>query len=460
MNELYDAIIIGAGQAGPSLASRLAKAGMKVAIIERALFGGTCLNAGCIPTKTLVEIAKTAFDARNAGKFGIDIQGPVHVDMNRVMARVDAIRDQYQKNIEPWLRGHPNITVYRGAARFEETHIIRVNESRLEAKYIFINVGGRAFVPSMPGLDKISYLTNSSILKLKTIPEHLIIIGGSYIGLEFAQIFRRLGSQVTVIEKADRLIAREDGDVSDAIKSILEAEDINICLQEECVAFRAKGDRIVTELDCMKSKREIDGTHVLMAIGRKPNTDDLALEKAGIHADAQGYITVDESLQTNIPGIYALGDVNRKGAFTHTSYNDYEIVADNLLSSGKRRVSDRIQTYALFTDPPLGRAGLTEAQVRQLKRKALVARLPMSRIKRAVIKDAVSGFMKVIIDADSKVLLGAAILGAEGDEIIHSLLDVMYSGMPATQLERAMHIHPTISELIPTLLQGEWSPLT
>ncbi|HEV8343719.1 MAG TPA: FAD-containing oxidoreductase [Candidatus Binatia bacterium] len=450
----FDAIIIGTGQAGPALAARLSEAGMKVAVIERKLFGGTCVNTGCIPTKTLVASAYAANLARRAAEYGVAISGPVNVDMKRVKERKDEIAGRSNRGVESWMRGLANGTVYQGHARFESPRTVRVNNELLEADKIFINVGGRALVPPMPGLDEVPYLTNSTMMDVDFLPEHLIVIGGSYVGLEFAQMYRRFGSNVTIVEKGPRLIAREDEDVSKEIQEILEKESIQVRLKAECMAARKEGDHIVVALDCAEGSREVSGSHLLLAVGRVPNTDDLELDKAGVAADSSGYINVDDQLRTNVPGIWALGDCNRRGAFTHTSYNDYEIVAANLLDHDPRKVSDRIMTYALFIDPPLGRAGMTEAEVRASGRKALVATLPMTRVARAVEKGETQGFMKVVVDADSKQILGAAILGVTGDEVIHLLLDVMYAKAPYTTVSRAMHIHPTVSELIPTLLQG------
>jgi len=454
MTVRFDAIIIGTGQAGPALAARLSDSGMKVAIIERKLFGGTCVNTGCVPTKTLVASAYAAHLARRAAEYGVAIAGAVNVDMKRVKARKDEISGHFNKGVENWMQGLAHSTIYRGHARFESPRTVRVNGELLEADKIFINAGGRALVPPMPGLDQVPYLTNSTMMGVDFLPHHLIIIGGSYIGLEFGQMYRRFGSNVTIVEKGPRLIAREDEDISKAIQEILEREGILLRLNAECMTAHKEGDRIAVGLDCADASRQVVGSHLLLAVGRVPNTGDLGLDKAGVETDKSGYIKVDDQLRTNVPGIWALGDCNGKGAFTHTSYNDFEIVAANLLDHDPRRVSDRIMTYALFIDPPLGRAGMTDAQVKASGRNALVATRPMARVARAVEKGETQGFMKVIVDAETKEILGAAILGVTGDEVIHTLLDVMYAKAPYTTVSRAMHIHPTVSELLPTLLQG------
>ena len=459
MTERFDAIIIGTGQAGPSLAVRLATAGRKTAIIERKRIGGTCVNNGCIPTKTLIASARAAYVARRGGDFGVTIDAPIRVDMAEVKKRKDSVVRHSTDGLTRWLGETSGLTMIEGHARFEGPKTIRVGDRLLEAKQLFINVGGRASVPDMPGIAEIPYFNNSTIMHVDFLPEHLVIVGGSYIGLEFAQMYRRFGSKVTVIEMGPRLIGREDDDVSAAIQAILEAEGIAFRLNAKCVALARGGDGVVVNISCDEEPREIAGTHVLLAVGRVPNTDDLGLDKAGIATDARGYITVDDQLRTNVPGIWALGDVNGRGAFTHTSYNDYEIVAANLLDGDSRRVSDRIGTYALFIDPPLGRAGMTEKEVRAAARKALVGTMPMTRVGRARERGEMSGFMRVIVDAETKRILGASILGIDGDEVIHSLLDVMYAGTPYTVIQRAMHIHPTVTELIPTLL-GKLEPLT
>jgi pyruvate/2-oxoglutarate dehydrogenase complex dihydrolipoamide dehydrogenase (E3) component len=459
MSNRFDAIIIGTGQAGPSLAGRLTAAGMKVAIVERKLFGGTCVNTGCIPTKTMVASAYAAHMARRASDFGIAMYGDAPVDMKRVKARHDGISEVSRTGLERWLGGMKNCTVYRGHARFESPWEIGVGAERLASDRIFINAGGRAVVPSMPGLEQIEFLTNSSMMNVDFLPPHLLIVGGSYVGLEFGQMFRRFGSEVTIVEMGSRLIQREDEDVSDAIREILEREGIRIRLNAKCIGFSKRGDEAITHMDCTAGAPEISATHVLLAVGRRPNTDDLGLDQAGVEVDERGYILVDDELRTNVPGIWALGDCNGRGAFTHTSYNDFEIVAANLLDQDPRRVSDRITAYALYIDPPLGRAGMTEAEVRRTGRKALVGKRPMTKVGRAVEKGETQGFMKVLVDAETHRILGAAILGTGGDEAIHSILDIMYAKAPYTVIRLAMHIHPTVSELIPTML-GELEPLS
>jgi pyruvate/2-oxoglutarate dehydrogenase complex dihydrolipoamide dehydrogenase (E3) component len=454
----YDAIIIGTGQAGPSLAQRLAKAGMKVAIIERRLFGGTCVNTGCTPTKAMVASAYAAHLARRGGEFGVTIPGELGVDMRRVKERKDAISSASRDGLEKWLKQLENCTVYEGHARFESPQLVSVGSEAIAADRIFINVGGRALVPAMPGLDQILYLTNSSMMEVDFLPPRLIVVGGSYVGLEFGQMFRRFGSDVTIVEMGPRLVGREDEDVSAAIADILEREGIQVRLNAKCIGFAKRGDEIVARLDCDQGPKETSGTHLLLAVGRRPNTDDLGLEKAGVAVDARGYIVVDDQLRTSVPGIWALGDCNGRGAFTHTSYNDGEIVAANLLDNDPRRVSDRIPAYALYIDPPLGRAGLTESQVRKTGRRALVGKRPMSNVARAIEKGETEGFMKIVVDADTREILGAAILGVGGDEAIHCILDVMYAKAPYTVVRRAVHIHPTVSELIPTML-GDLQPL-
>ncbi len=458
MTRAFDAIVIGAGQAGPALAVRLAKAGKSVAVIERKLFGGTCVNTGCMPTKTLVASAYAAHLARNAAAYGVRIGGKVAMDMPALKARQNRVVMNARHGVETWLKDTPGVTVIEGHAQFEGPDEVRVGPEMLTAPQIFLNVGGRAVVPEMPGVHDVAYLTNTSLLALDVLPRHLVVVGGSYIGLEFAQMYRRFGAEVTIVEKGPRLIAREDPEVSDAIKAILEAEGIQIRLNAECISFHPRGEDIGVGVTCLEGEPEVPGSHVLLAVGRKPNTDDLGLDKAGVALDARGYVTVDDQLRTSAPGVWAMGDCNGRGAFTHTAYNDYEIVAANLLDDDPRKVSDRLTAYALYIDPPLGRVGMTEAEVRASGRKALVGTRPMTRVGRAVEKGETQGFMKVLVDAETRQILGASILGTSGDEAIHGILDIMYAKAPYSVIQRAVHIHPTVSELIPTVL-GELSPL-
>jgi len=452
MTEKFDAIIIGTGQSGPSLAARMTQEGMKTAIIERKLFGGTCVNVGCVPTKTLVASARAAYMARRGGEFGVIIGGGIEVDMKKVKARKDGIVKQSNQGVTNWLKNMENLTVYEGHGRLESANTVRVNDELLEADKIVLNVGGRARVPDIPGIDKIDYLTNSSMMEVDYLPEHLIVIGGSYIGLEFAQMYCRFGSRVTVVEMGDRLIARDDPDVSDAVREILENEGVEVRLGAKCVGFEKRGKQVAVTASCGPGPEEIIGSHLLLAIGRIPNTDDLGLEAAGVETNVGGFITVDDQLATNVPGIWAIGDVNGRGAFTHTSYNDYEILAANMFDNDPRRVSDRLTVYGLFIDPPLGRVGMTEHEVRESGRDILVGKMLMERVGRARERSETQGFMKIFIDAETDRILGAALLGIGGDEIIHTLIDVMYADAPYTVIQRAMHIHPTVSELIPTML--------
>jgi len=447
----FDAIIIGAGQAGPALAGRLSDAGLSVAIIERHHVGGTCVNTGCRPTKTLVASAYAIHTAQRGADYGFSA-GPVEVDMKAVAARAEKIIRDGRAGNENWLLGMANVELIRGHARFESSIVVSVDGERLTAPRIFINVGGRAVVPDMPGVDQVPILTNTDIVALDTLPRHLVVIGGSYIGLEFAQMYRRFGAEVTVVERMDRLITREDPDVSDAVRQILEAEGITIRTGADCIGFARSGENIEVRVDCAEDAHPIVASHVLMAVGRRPNTDDLGLGAAGVAVDERGYITVDDRLETSVPGIWALGDCNGRGAFTHTAYNDFEIVAANLLDGEDRRVSQRLPGYALYIDPPLARVGMTEAEAAKSGRRLLHSKRPMSHVGRAVEKGETQGFMKVVADADTRRILGAAILGTSGDEAIHGILDMMNADQAIETLRWAVPIHPTVSELIPTLL--------
>ena len=453
----YDAIVIGTGQAGPPLARRLVASGMSVAIIERHRFGGTCVNTGCIPTKAMVASAYAAHVARRAADYGVTIGGGVGVDFGAVQARKEAISRASRDGLERSLRGLEGCTVYDGHARFQSAREIVVGDAVLRAERIFVNVGGRALVPAIPGLERVPYLTNSSMMTLENLPRHLIVVGGSYIGLEFGQMFRRFGADVTVVEKGPRLVEHEDEEVSAAIHECLADEGIHVRLNAACIGVSGGPGAITVEAECATGGPDIGGSHLLLAVGRVPNTGDLGLDAAGVARDERGYIVVDDELRTNVPGIWALGDCNGRGAFTHTSYNDFEIVAANMLDGESRRVTDRIPAYALYTDPPLGRAGMTEAEARRTGRRVLVGRRPMTRVGRAVEKGEAKGLMKIVVDEASQAILGAAVLGPGGDEAIHCVLDVMATKAAYPVLQRTMHIHPTVAELIPTLL-GELAP--
>jgi pyruvate/2-oxoglutarate dehydrogenase complex dihydrolipoamide dehydrogenase (E3) component len=448
----FDAIIIGAGQAGPALAGRLTEAGMTVAFVERKLFGGTCVNTGCTPTKTLVASAYAAHLARRAADYGVVLEGSVRVDMKAVKARADALVADWRMGVERRLREMSGCTVVQGHARFEAPDRVSVGEELLVAPRIFINVGGRALVPDMPGVNEVPFLNNRSMLELDRLPEHLIVVGGSYVGLEFAQMYRRFGAEVTVIEKSARIIAREDEEISESIREILTHEGVTVRTNAECISLAPHEQGVEVGINCNEGEPSTVGSHVLLAVGRRPNTDDLGLEAAGVETDARGYIKVDEMLATNVPGIWALGDVNGRGAFTHTAYNDFEIIAANLLDGKSRRVSDRVSAYALYVDPPLGRAGMTEREARATGRPLLIGSRPMSRVSRAIEKGETQGLMKIVVDSETRKILGAAILGTGGDEAIHGIIDIMHADVPYDVLAQAMPIHPTVSELIPTML--------
>jgi pyruvate/2-oxoglutarate dehydrogenase complex dihydrolipoamide dehydrogenase (E3) component len=450
--ETFDAIVIGAGQAGPAIAARCAREGLRTAVIERQHFGGTCVNVGCVPTKTLVASAGAIRQAQRGAEFGFD-SGPVRVDMARVKARKDGIVMQSRQAVETWMRGLAGAEVIVGEARFVAPATLAVLGRQLTAPRIFINVGGRSVRPELQGIDVVPTLDNVSIMELASLPEHLVVVGGSYIGLEFAQMMRRFGAQVTVVERSARLLPREDADVSDAIRDILQAEGVRFEMGADCLSLARDGATITVGAACAEERPPVVGSHVLLAVGRRPNTDGLGLELAGIGTDARGYIDVDEQCRTSAEGVWAVGDCNGRGAFTHTAWNDHEIVVANLFDNDARRISDRIACYALFIDPPLGRIGMTETEARASGRKLLRAKMPMQRVGRAREAGETQGFMKVLVDADTQRLMGAAILGLHGDEVVHGLLDVMAADQPCSVITRTMHIHPTVSELVPTLLQ-------
>ena len=449
----FDAIIVGTGQAGPALAARLSGAGMKVAVVERGRFGGTCVNDGCTPTKAMVASAYVAHMARRAREYGVLAGAKPRVDMKRVRARKDAIVRHSRNGVQKWMEGLKNAVVYRGHARFSAGDALSVNGETLRAERIFLDVGGRPLVPKMPGLESVPFLTSETIMDLARVPERLIVVGGSYVGLEFAQMFRRFGARVTVVEMGARLVGREDEDVSHAVQEFLEAEGIDVRVGAECLSAKKTAQGLTIGVDCKKGAPRVRGSHLLLAVGRVPNTDDLGLPAAGIATDQRGYIEVDEELRTSNPRVWALGDCNGKGAFTHTAYNDYEIVADNLLSNAGRKYTDRIPAYALYTDPPLGRVGMSEAEIKKAGIKALVGKRPMSRVARAVEKGETHGFLKIHVEAGSKRILGAALLGTGADEAVHSLIDAVYAGTPYTEFQRRVRIHPNVSELLPTVLE-------
>ncbi len=449
----FDAIIIGSGQAGTPLVFKLAANGKKVAFIEKEHFGGTCLNVGCTPTKTYVASARRMFEANNGDYLGVEIPSGVKINLPKVKARKDKLIKKSVDGIDSGLKNTSNITVYKGTASFVGHKKILINGEEIEAEQIFINVGGRARVPKE--YEDISPLTNSEILQLDEIPEHLIIIGGSYIGLEFGQMFRRFGSKVTIVEMNKTIIGREDKEVSETIQNVLESEGVEFRLNATCLgASRSDEGKVIVKVDCTLGSPEIIGSHLLLAIGRTPNTNTLNLEKTGIKTDKRGFIEVNDFLETNVPGIFALGDCNGKGAFTHTSYNDYEIIAENMFDGKNRKISDRISTYNLFVDPPLGRAGITIAQAKESGKKIKVGFRKMSNIARARERGETNGFMSVVIDAETDRIIGATVLGIGGDEIISSILNVMYANQPYTVIRDSVQPHPTVSELIPTMLEG------
>jgi pyruvate/2-oxoglutarate dehydrogenase complex dihydrolipoamide dehydrogenase (E3) component len=452
MSQQYDAVIIGTGQAGPPLAKRLSQAGMSVAIVERGRFGGTCVNTGCIPTKAMVASAYAAHISRRSADFGVIVEGEVRVNLTTVYSRKNAIAERSRAGVERSLRGLPRCDVYTGHARLKTAREVEVGHQVLSAHRIFLDVGGRAAVPPMPGLDRVPFLTNSSMMNLDVLPEHLVIVGGSYVGVEFAQMFQRFGSRVTIIEAGARLLQREDVEISSAVQDVLTREGINLRLNARCLSVDGRAGEVVAHIECDEDERAVAGTHLLLAVGRQPNTDDLGLETAGVLRDKRGYMVVNDRLETNVPGIWALGDCNGRGAFTHTAYNDFQIVAANLLDGAARTVSERIPAYAVYIDPPLGRVGLTEHEARHGGRRVLVGRRPMTRVGRAIEKGETNGLMKIVVDEQSQEILGAAVFGTGGDEVIHCVLDTMYAKAGYTVLQRAMHIHPTVSELIPTLL--------
>jgi pyruvate/2-oxoglutarate dehydrogenase complex dihydrolipoamide dehydrogenase (E3) component len=453
MASRFDSIVIGAGQAGPTLASRLVSAGEKVALIEKGWLGGTCVNVGCTPTKALVANARAIQQTRRGVEMGFSLPGDVAINMAKIKERTQGIVLQSRSGLEKWLGGMEHLTLLKGTASFVSNHTVQVNGEHYEADKIFLNVGARPTIPNFPGVDSVPYLTSTTILDLDTVPEHLAVVGGSYVGLEFAQIFRRLGAKVTVVERGSRLISHEDPDISDAVAQILTGEGIDLRLDSECIRLQQADGKIEVHVSCRTDPPTVTASHALLAVGRTPNNDLLALDKAGIELDSHGYIQVDDQLRTNVEGIWALGDCNGHGAFTHTSYNDYEIVAANLLDGDSRRLSDRIPAHALYIDPPLGQIGMTEEQVRKTGKPALIGTRAMTRVSRATERGETQGFIKILVDKESQQILGASILGTEADEAIHCILTAMYARKPISLLQRSVHIHPTVAELIPTTAQ-------
>ena len=439
MKRKVDAVVVGAGQSGPSLAVRLAGAGQRVVLVERRGLGGTCVNDGCIPTKTLIASARAAWVARSAAEWGVEVPGAVAVDMRRVKARKDAVVQESRDSLAKWVASTENLELVTGHARFESASTLRVGDEVLEASRVFVNVGARAAI-SMMGID--------------ALPEHLVILGGSYVALEFAQMYRRFGAKVTILERGPRLASREDPDVSEEILRAFEAEGIDVRTSTRAVRVEHAGGRVTVVTRQGDSEARVTGSHLLLAVGRVPNTDDLGVERAGIERDARGHLVVDDELRTTAPNVWAIGDCNGRGAFTHTSYNDYEIVAGNMLDGERRRVTDRIPIYGIYVDPPLGRVGMTEAEARASGRRVLVGKRPMTRVGRAKERGETRGFIKVLVDGDTSEILGAAILGIEGDEAVHAIAEVMYARAPYTTISRAVHMHPTVGELVPTTFQS------
>jgi pyruvate/2-oxoglutarate dehydrogenase complex dihydrolipoamide dehydrogenase (E3) component len=457
---VFDAIVIGAGQAGSPLAGVLAGAGQRVLLVERRELGGTCVNDGCIPTKTLIASARAAHVVRAAARFGVVVDGAAHVDMAAVKARKDAVVKESVDGIASWLASLATLTVKRGHARFVADRTIEVDGERFAAPRVFLNTGARALVPDVPGLRDVA-LTNTGMMKLDRVPEHLVVVGSSYVAVELAQAMRRFGSRVTILARGDRLLSREDEDIARTIEEVFAAEGIDVVggASLERVEATARGARLFFRRRDSARDDSLDATHVLVATGRRPNTDDLALDKAGIAVDAHGYVVVDDQLRsTSAAGVWALGDVNGKGAFTHTSYNDYEVVAANVVRGEARTIANRIFIACVYCDPALGRVGMNEAAARASGRTVLCGARPMTRVNRARAKGETAGVMKILVDAESRTILGASILGPDADEAVHAVAAAMTAGMTADAFSRAVFAHPTLAELLPTIA-GELTPL-
>ncbi len=455
----YDIIWIGTGQATGTIVPRLVKAGKSVAVVEGGRFGGSCVNYGCTPTKTLVASARAAHMARRGPDFGV-ITGAVGIDFARVMQRQNEMRHGGSSGLERWLRGMSGVTVYAGYGRFSDPHTVNVNGEELHGETIVINAGGRARVLPIPGLDEVAWLDNARLLDVPELPRHLVIIGGSYIGLEFAQAFRRFGSQVTVLEAGPQIMGREDADIAAAAQAVLVGEGVAIHTGVKVQRLAQVGpQQIDAFFEQAGELQSVRGTHVLVAVGRVPNSDRLNLTAAGVTTDTRGYIQVNEVMQTNVAHIFAVGDINGEGAFTHTSVNDGEIFWDFYTGAEERTLTMRIPTYAMFIDPPLGRVGMTEKEARASGRPVLMATRPMKHIARAREKDETAGLVKILVDADTQQFLGAAILGVGGDEVINMFTPFMYTGHSYRLFRKAVLTHPTVAELMPWILD-DLQPLT
>lgn len=443
----FDHIIVGTGQATGTLISGLPE-DETIAVIEGGKVGGTCVNFGCTPTKALVASAKVAHMVSRAEDYGVQVTGS-RVDFAQVMARMNEIRDN--SGMVSWLKSLDHVTLLRDYASFNGPKTLQVGNEEITGERIYLNVGARARKLSIPGLDEVNWLDNKSILELTELPEHLMIIGGSYVSLEFAQMFLRFGARVTVLEAGPQIMSREDSDVAERIQQILEDEGITFHVNAKVQRVAQENQHIGVTIKQSDKKLTITGSHLLLAVGRVPNSDKLNLEAAGIKADKRGYIEVDDHLRTTADNVFALGDVNGQGAFTHTSVNDAEIVLD-YLRGGSRKLSDRITTYAMFIDPPLARVGLSEKEALEKGHKVLKATREMKQIARAKEVGETQGFVKLLIDGDTDLIIGATILGVHGDEVINMFTAFMYSGLPCKTYRKAVLIHPTVAELMPWIL--------
>jgi pyruvate/2-oxoglutarate dehydrogenase complex dihydrolipoamide dehydrogenase (E3) component len=449
----YDAIVIGSGQGGNPLAHSLADRGWKVALIEKSHLGGTCINTGCTPTKTMVASAQVAHYAKNARRWGVR-SGTVSVDLGKVVARKNAIVRQFRSGQQRKVNARPSLTLHHGHARFVEPHAVQVGRDVHESERIFIDTGTRPSFPHIPGLRDVKYLTNESLMELTTVPSHLLVLGGGYIGLEFGQMFRRFGGRVTLLHHGKEILPREDADVAAALRKALEAEGVTFALDAKTTRIARTKIGISLSVETPRGKRTITGSHLLLATGRRPNTDDLGLERAGVRTDAQGFITVNGKLETNVPGIWALGDVKGGPAFTHVSYNDYQVIYANLIDGVATTIERRLVPYAVFTDPQLGRVGMTEAEARKAGRRLKIGTIPMTHVARALERDETAGLMKLVVDAENDRILGGAMLCTEGGELIQAIRIAMIANLPYTKLKGDIYIHPTLTEGFYTLMDA------